>query len=228
MAAEPAAPAATEQPPAVATWVVEPTLEADNIDVLRQQRGTANEQDYNAFAMHKDDGLCLIVQGGRMGLIDYDGNLVAPAQYDTVELGMYGRYVLSNGGGEFSGGSSWTLENNQLVSLAGASMVDTVGTAPNRVLYWVPERDSMYISGGVDTWLEAPYTAATPLRRVGGDQDRGRVRHRMGRLRPHRRHPAGVGHSLRGRRGLQQRADPHVPGRQMGLPERPGRDSAAL
>ena len=162
VAAEPAAPAATEQPQAVATWVVEPTLEADNIDVLRQQRGTANEQDYNAFAMHKDDGLCLIVQGGRMGLIDYDGNLVAPAQYDTVELGMYGRYVLSNGGGEFSGGSSWTLENNQLVSLAGASMVDTVGTAPNRVLYWVPERDSIYISGGADTWLEAPYTAATP------------------------------------------------------------------
>lgn len=155
-------PAATPEPVSAVQWALEPTIEADTIDVLPLQRGSANQQDYNAFAMHKDDGLCLIVQGGRQGLIDYDGNLVAPAEYDKIEMGMDGRYILSNGGGEYEGGASWTLQGDQLVSLSGVSMVDTVGTAPNRVLYWVPERDSLYISGGADTWLEAPYTAATP------------------------------------------------------------------
>lgn len=162
VSAAPAEATPAPEPVSAVQWVLEPTLEADTIDVLPLQRGSANQQDYNAYSMHKDDGLCLIVQGGRQGLIDYDGNLVAPAQYDQIEIGMDGRYILSNGGGEYEGGSSWTLENNQLVSLAGASMVQTVGTAPNRVLYWVPERDSLYISGGVDTWLEATYTAATP------------------------------------------------------------------
>ena len=155
-------PAATPEPAAAVQWAVEPTIEADTIDVLRLARGSANQQDYNAFAMHKDDGLCMISQGGRQGLIDYDGNLVVPAEYDTIELGMDGRYILSNGGGEYEGGASWTLQKDQPVSLSGVSMADTVGTAPNRVLYWVPERDSLYISGGVDTWLEAVYTAATP------------------------------------------------------------------
>lgn len=155
-------PAATPEPVSAVQWALEPTIEADTIDVLPLQRGSANQQDYNAFAMHKDDGLCLIVQGSRQGLIDYDGNLVVPAEYDTIEMGMDGRYILSTGGGEYEGGASWTLQGDQLVSLSGVSMADTVGTAPNRVLYWVPERDSLYISGGVDTWLEAPYTAATP------------------------------------------------------------------
>lgn len=163
-AAVSAAPAeATPEPePAAVRWALDPTLEADTIDVLPLQRGSANLQDYNAYSMHKDDGLCLIVQGGRQGLIDYEGNLVVPAEYDKIELGMDGRYILSTGGGEYEGGASWTLEGDQLVSLSGTSMASTVGTAPNRVLYWVPERDSLYISGGADTWLEAPYTAATP------------------------------------------------------------------
>lgn len=159
---EVAAPTPAPTPQATVQWVLEPTIEADTIDVLPLQRGSANLQDYNAFSMHKDDGLCLIVQGGRQGLIDYNGNLVVPAQYDKVEMGMDGRYILSNGGGEYNGGASWTLQNDQLVSMSGMSMVETVGTAPNRVLYWVPERDSLYISGGVDTWLEATYSAATP------------------------------------------------------------------
>lgn len=153
----------TAQPQEAAQWVVEPAIEADNIDVLRLGRGNGNLEDYNAFALHKDDGLCVITQGGKYGLIDYSGNLVVPAEYDTIQLGMNGIYILSQGGGEYNGGASWTLDgNNSLVSLSGVSMVDTVGSAPNRDLYWVPERGSLYISGGADTWLEASYTGTVP------------------------------------------------------------------
>lgn len=153
----------TEAPQEVAHWVVEPTIEADNIDVLRMGRGSANLQDYNAFAMHKDDGLCVITTGGKYGLIDYNGNMVVPMDYDSIQLGMNGMYILSHNGGEYEGGASWTLDgSNNLVSLSGVSMVDTVGSAPNRELYWVPERDSLYISGGADTWLEASYTSTVP------------------------------------------------------------------
>lgn len=165
-AAQTPAPEASAEPtaaPAAAAWVVEPAIEADNIDVLRLERGNANTSDYNAFQMHLDDELCVIEQGGKYGLVDYSGNLVVPVEYDKIQLGMNGIYIISTGGGEYEGGSSWTLNAaNELESLAGAPMTETVGTAPNRELYWVPDRNSLYISGGVDTWLEAAYTSNVP------------------------------------------------------------------
>lgn len=163
-AAQPETPAETPQPapteaPAAVQWAVEPTITADNIDVLPMNRGNSNEMDYNAPNLHQESGLCVIETGGLYGLIDYAGNVVVPAQYSEIRLGYNGRLALTQDQLNYV-----TLAaDGSLTPLGDTAFVEVLGTAPNRVVYWVPERGTLYLNAGADTWLEEPYSANVPI-----------------------------------------------------------------
>lgn len=139
-------------------WAVEPTIEAANIDVLRLDRGGSDPMDYNAYAMHRDGGLCVITDGRYYGLIDYTGSLVVPMTYTDICCGYKGQYALQDEA------ENWYLldEAGSLTPADETVYVEVLGTAPNRQVYWVPERDSLYLNGGADSYLETPYSAAGP------------------------------------------------------------------
>lgn len=162
-AAPTAAPDPTAAPEPTAApavqWAVEPTITADNIDVPRMERGSSNETDYNAYSLHLDNGLCVVESGGRYGLIDYAGNLVVPAEYSEITVGINGRYALTQDQQNY-----FTLAGDgSLTALGDKVYINVLGTAPNRQVYWVPDRGAMYLSGGVDTYLEFPYTSSAPV-----------------------------------------------------------------
>ena len=157
-APEPSAAPEPTAAPAV-QWAVEPTITADNIDVPRMERGSSNETDYNAYSLHLDNGLCVVESGGRYGLIDYAGNLVVPAEYSEITVGINGRYALTQDQQNY-----FTLAGDgSLTALGDKVYINVLGTAPNRQVYWVPDRSAMYLSGGVDTYLEFPYTSSAPV-----------------------------------------------------------------
>lgn len=140
------------------SWALEPTIEADNIDVLRMERSNGNDYDFNAIWMHKDDGLCVIEQNGRYGLIDYEGNIVVPVEYTDIRLGYDARYAMTKDGTNYD-----TLNaDGSITPLGETAYVDVLGTAPNRLVYWVPSLDALYLSGGADAALEMEYTTNVP------------------------------------------------------------------
>lgn len=140
------------------SWAVEPTIEADNIDVLRMERGNGNDYDFNAIWMHRDDGLCVIEQNGLYGLIDYEGNIVVPVEYTDIRLGYDARYAMTKDGTNYD-----TLNADGSITPLGESVyVDVLGTAPNREVYWVPSLDALYLNGGADSALEMEYTTNVP------------------------------------------------------------------
>lgn len=154
-------PTATPEPTAapVVQWAVEPTIAADNIDVPRMERGSCNEMDYNAYDLHLDNGLCVIETGGRYGLIDYGGDLVVPAEYSKITVGLNGQYAMTRDQTNY-----FTLAADGSVTQWGDDVhISVLGTAPNRQVYWVPERSALYLSGGVDTYLEFSYGSSVPV-----------------------------------------------------------------
>lgn len=143
------------------SWILQPTLEADNIDVLCQMRGNQDEQDYNAYRMFSNDGLSLIQQDGQVGLVDYAGKMVVPfsAGYTSIELGYQARYAMTVDGSSYD-----TLNPDGSISPLGeTAWVDVLGTAPNRVVYWWPQAGQLYLNGGADGVLEFPYTSQQPI-----------------------------------------------------------------
>lgn len=167
---EPESPAATpagEEPQGIGVeWVVEPTIEADNIDVIRLERGNGIDLDYNAYKMFKDDGLCVIEQGGKLGLIDYAGSIVVPVEYTDIMAGYNGQYAMTKDDVNYD-----TLNGDgSVVPLGENGRVDVVGTSPNRSLYWVLDLNGLYLNSGADGTLESPYTCNVPCAAQGAGQ----------------------------------------------------------
>ena len=141
-----------------AHWVVEPTIQADNIDLPRLERGNGIDLDYNAYYMFPDDGLSIIQQGTSYGLIDYDGNIVVPVEYMDISMGYDSRYAMTKDNVNYD-----TLNADGSVSSLGeTAYVDVLGTAPNRMVYWVAPWNALYLSGGGDAIAEMPYACNVP------------------------------------------------------------------
>ena len=198
---------------------VEPTIQADNIDLPRLERGNGIDLDYNAYYMFPDDGLSIIQQGTSYGLIDYDGNIVVPVEYMDISMGYDSRYAMTKDNVNYD-----TLNADGSVSSLGeTAYVDVLGTAPNRMVYWVAPWNALYLSGGGGCHRRDALRLQRALRRPGG-QRHGRVR--LPRLHhghdADRRHQPAERRHLRPGGRLQLRPDPGVPRRPVGIPGRQG------
>ena len=139
-------------------WVVEPSIEADNIDAIPLSRGNTDPRNYNAIGMHAQDGLSLIQKGELYGLIDYSGKQVVDCVYRSIFIGYQGKYLLENNDGYF------TLDtDNRLVKLDENAATDIRGTAPNMGLCWIADEQKLFIYGGGDSTVWGQYQTTEPV-----------------------------------------------------------------
>lgn len=158
--AEPeAAPEPTEEPGPAYSWAVEPTVEADDIEPPTLFRGGDDWLDFNAYDMETDDGLFHIQQGEKLGLIDLEGTLIVPCEYEAIDVGYGGRYMIFPDA--YSGGK--TLDGSlTLKDATDEELLEISGTAPNTELFWLPELDEAHVGGGGDTAIMELYDRTEP------------------------------------------------------------------
>lgn len=106
-------------------WLVEPCVEAEDINVLECSRAKY----YSLGRVHIQDKVCTVKINGKYGLIDYDGNIVINPEFEFISIGYENRYLLSNNSGDY------TIDNDySLVQIENGLYIS--GTAPGDDLLW--------------------------------------------------------------------------------------------
>ncbi len=89
----------------VYTWVVDPFIEADNIDVLGREHWIYADMDlniedfgYNSFMLPVYDDICVVEKDNKKGLVSYSGEFYADVEYDYVnpyasDMVLYGKII---------------------------------------------------------------------------------------------------------------------------------------
>lgn len=72
-------------------WLIEPTINADNIISFDGSQVDPNNEKNTAYANYS-----VIRQNGKYGIIDYSGNMVVPAEYDDYYTCWCGKVTLFN------------------------------------------------------------------------------------------------------------------------------------
>lgn len=72
-------------------WLIEPTINADNIISFDGSQVDPNNEKNTAYANYS-----VIRQSGKYGIIDYSGNMVVPAKYDDYYTCWCGEVTLFN------------------------------------------------------------------------------------------------------------------------------------
>lgn len=72
-------------------WLIEPTINADNIISFDGSQVDPNNEKNTAYANYS-----VIRQNGKYGIIDYSGNMVVPAEYDDYYTCWCGEVTLFN------------------------------------------------------------------------------------------------------------------------------------
>ena len=72
-------------------WLIEPTINADNIISFNGSQVDPNNEKNTAYANYS-----VIRQNGKYGIIDYSGNMVVPAEYDDYYTCWCGEVTLFN------------------------------------------------------------------------------------------------------------------------------------
>lgn len=72
-------------------WLIEPTINADNIISFDGSQVDPNNEKNTAYANYS-----VIRQNGKYGIIDYSGNMVVPAEYDDYYTCWFGEVTLFN------------------------------------------------------------------------------------------------------------------------------------
>lgn len=72
-------------------WLIEPTINADNIISFDGSQVDPNNEKNTAYANYS-----VIRQNGKYGIIDYSGNMVVPAEYDDYYTCWCGEVMLFN------------------------------------------------------------------------------------------------------------------------------------
>ncbi len=112
-------------------WVLEPKINAENIDVIVADRVGAGNQN----SAHVNDDLAYIKQNSMFGLIDYSGKIIADVKYAQIFNGYGGKYCLDILNETTQEYQSYTLnENKQVVPCEDSAAI--TGTDVDKVVFW--------------------------------------------------------------------------------------------
>ena len=163
----PAAPdaAAPATPPGAGfVYSVEPSVTAESIGPLLQMRGDDERgefgDDFNAYDMYLDENIFAITQNGKCGLIDTDGVIVLPCEYDSFTVAFDKDILALKGDAYFE----IDEEDGKYTArpVTGSELPDLQGTAPNPMLIWVPAENTLYRSEAGDTYFASVYDKKMP------------------------------------------------------------------
>lgn len=76
-------------------WLLQPTVDADRIDVLRCKSAIGSEYDCNSLGDHKYDRISVLEHDGKFGMIINSGGQVTGVEFLNVEVVNGGRYLLT-------------------------------------------------------------------------------------------------------------------------------------
>lgn len=145
-------------------WVVQPELVLDALAPVSLSRGL-NEERYNTYGMVSPDGWSVAMRDGKYGLLDHDGQWVAPCEYSSITCGYNSRYLLTRSAEGQT--TEYTFDDAmQLRAIApgetnpdgsGVS-VSITGTAVNPTLCWVADQQILcrYADASVDALDSTP------------------------------------------------------------------------
>ncbi len=129
-------------------WLLEPSIEAINIDVLRCGRADAvringnTYIDQNAIGSHKYDDVSLIVRDEGYGLIEYGGGTVIGVDFDNIEIGYDKEYLITKNRSNKEPRTYLFTDLNELERTY--SPEDVVGTSVDDIFVWV-DGDGLYL-----------------------------------------------------------------------------------
>ncbi len=168
-------PESAPEPPAPAFvmpegmhWAVEPALELDNLAPVTRFRGDG-AQYYNSIGMITDDGLSEASKDGLYGLLDHDGNWVAPCEFDSILCGFEGKYALDQNLADAPARSFIFDENHALREVSpdetnpdgSGVLVRITGTHTNNIPCWVAKDQTIALFN--DASVFPPYSWDEPL-----------------------------------------------------------------
>ena len=147
------------------TWLVEPTVEADDIGVLSYyqpayKNGSSQDLDLYTVGRYDENDYTLIRKDNRWGIISYDGEMLLDCDYETILIGFGGQIIAYN-----------TTDNQAYYSLvqendgtfsANESMEAqlALGTNGRTSLLWTDEDNSLHQSSYSATYTETRTVAA--------------------------------------------------------------------
>ena len=126
-------------------WVVEPSVQADNIDVVFCCRPLEYARDYeysydrktdfNSMNTHVYDSLSIIERNGRMGMIDYSGDIVVDIRFYMIDAGFDREYCL----GDSANDRYYTLDSDRNLVLV-PDVFEILGESPDYRYYWSADK----------------------------------------------------------------------------------------
>lgn len=130
--------------PQGASWYLKPSLTFEELEPVQLIRGmssareTEQEGFWSSLGRTSFDGFCVAVQNGKSGLIDANGNFVAPCEYNSITCGYEEKYCLD------TSDSSYTLgEDGSVCPLPADDVIQITGSSVNGEPCWMEKEQAL-------------------------------------------------------------------------------------